>query len=360
MELNENSFDIMVNIEKNKLKCSIELKESMDEQVEYAFYLLLDKKRIDTKYYTSSDSVEFDLTCDGIYNIVGFVRCGEQMAIRTSNEVSFVFNTNHVNELNSNKTEPIPISIFGSCVSRDVLEFDYARKISLKTYVARQSVVSSVSNPIECNIDDINLKSNFQKEAVYHDFVKDTFERFKNDGSSHLIIDLIDERFKLSAYEKNGVKSIVTYSALLQESAYLQDLNFIYPKRNMLSGKKYYIQNTDIDIYLNDFAKKILSIYKAENIVIHKAKMCNYYINSMGEIKAFPLNHLKNNKDVNALLDYMYDYLESAFDGCQVIDILDEFSASESHKWGLAPMHYEDGYYRKMIGELIKILQEDM
>ena len=48
--------------------------------------------------------------------------------------------------------------------------------MNLKSYIARQSVVSSVSKPISITYNDIQLNSEFQKKAVFNDFNKNTFD----------------------------------------------------------------------------------------------------------------------------------------------------------------------------------------
>ncbi|MCE5219850.1 MAG: DUF6270 domain-containing protein [Clostridium sp.] len=358
MELNESIFDVDVGTFRNNLKCKIVLRDIVSDNFQYAFYLIYDKERIDTKYYTKNNTAEFHLTDDGEYSVVGFVKYEEEVAIKKSQSINFKFNSDYPVESEGFEKNPIPISIFGSCVSRDLLEFDRRKKFNLRTYVARQSIVSAVSPPIKCNVEDINLQSKFQREMVYNDLAKETFERFKGDGSKYLMIDLIDERYKILKYNQLGAESVITYSASLQESGYLKELDIIprKKKRKIFGGKSYYVYNKKLDWYLKEFCDRILNIYKSQNIIIHKCKMVDYYINSLGTISKFDINNLSNNKKVNDLLDYMYDYLEANIPNSMVIDICDSFCADENHKWGLAPMHYEQEYYVKAFAEIQKML----
>jgi len=256
-----------------------------------------------------------------------------------------------------NKTENtgrhIPVSIFGSCVSRDALEFDYAKNFDLKTYTARQSVVSAVSPKVDIDENDICLGSKFKKQAICHDFRKDTFELFKNDGSKYLIIDLIDERFGLLMYDN----SFITYSAELQESGYIKNPAFISKNIIRFFGKQlFYIGRTNGNKYLDNFCQKISEIYSNDRIFLHKAMMCEKYIDRNGTANEFPPNYTQFIVRTNRILEYMYGYFENAFSGCNVIDIMDGVCAVQNHKWGLMPMHYQDGYYEKMVSELLKAI----
>jgi hypothetical protein len=60
------------------------------------------------------------------------------------------------------------VTIFGSCVTRDIFDFVEENE-SVYRYFARSSVVSVVSKPIKINLEEINLKSSFQKRIVYYD-----------------------------------------------------------------------------------------------------------------------------------------------------------------------------------------------
>lgn len=357
MELDESMFYVNISIDKNRLKCEIVWNEFIDIDFQYAFYLLQNKVRIDTKYYTTNRTTEFELVEDAEYSVVGFVKYGDKKIIKTSENIKFKFDEKYQVSQEKFEKNPVPISIFGSCVSRDVLEFDRIKRLDLKTYIARQSIVSAVSPVLECNINDIKLESKFQREMVYNDFTKQTFERFRSDGSEYCIIDLIDERFERIKCKQGENESIVTYSSLLQESRYIENFEKLYLKKGKIGDKSYYLDTKKIDSYLEEFCRRILSIYNSKNIIIHRVTMSNFYISSSGNIKRFDGIILKNNKRINDLLNYMYNYLERNIKDARVISICDSFCADEKHKWGLAPMHYEKAYYIKVNEEIKNIVE---
>lgn len=359
MNLTLEMFRVEIEVTKNKMSARIAFDSNdLPEGLEYAFYLMHEEIKTEVKYYSKLNYTEFQLIEDGEYYVVGFVKWDLKKLIKKSEKIKFQFDSKYPITVK----KKLPISIFGSCVSRDLFEFDREKQFELKTYIARQSIVSAVSPPLPCNMEDIQLKSIFQKKAVYNDFVKETFSLFKNDGSKYLMIDLIDERFSISKYSKDGIHSIITYSSPLQESNYINKwnlkLNSIPRYRKKWRRNRYFAGNKALDIYLEDFCNKILEIYKPENIILHKGKMVNYYRNKDGEIKEFPPYYLNWNKKVNDLIQYMYDFMEKKFTNCFVIDFCDEYYADEEHRWGLAPMHYQKEYYIKIFEELEKYISE--
>ena len=346
-------FKIGVEIKENRLLCEIIFEKQPDCDLKYAFYLLFNGKKSDTRAYSDLNMANFQLIEDGEYQVMGFVMQDTERYINTSKSINFVFDERYPIVTPTQEDKRIPISIFGSCVSRDLFEYDRSKRLFLKTYIARQSIVSAISTPISIEKEDINLASNFQRQCVYNDFKKNTMELFRKDGSKYLLIDLIDERFKLAVYaDKNGEKSLVTYSTYLQESQYIKSPKLLEKKKNIFNGKKYYINDIPLDEYLEEFCKRISSIYSEENVIIHKCRMSQFYIDKNNQIRKFDKNYLFYNKMTNELLDYMYDYLECRMPKAMIINISDEYCADENHKWGLSPMHYQKEYYIKVLHEI--------
>ena len=103
------------------------------------------------------------------------------------------------------------VSVFGSCISRDILDYDKEHFLP-GAYVARQSFISSLSPSPDVCIDPerINLTSSFQRRVVGWDINKKAFEVLSDQKGplDYLLVDFFEERFDL--VEFGG--SIATYS----------------------------------------------------------------------------------------------------------------------------------------------------
>ena len=53
----------------------------------------------------------------------------------------------------------------------------------------------------------------------------------------------------------------------------------------------------------------------------------------------------------------MYSRIEKNLPGINIIDEMEGTVASEKHKWGLAPMHYEEDYYYRVLTKILKIIK---
>lgn len=87
------------------------------------------------------------------------------------------------------------ILIYGSCVSRDALEFDSEKRLKLIDYFARSSLASSMSNNVINDIPTHNIHSSFQKRMVENDLNKSILAIIKQSKYDILLVDFIDERF---------------------------------------------------------------------------------------------------------------------------------------------------------------------
>lgn len=102
------------------------------------------------------------------------------------------------------------IDVWGSCVSRDTLE--YMDDVVVGSYVARQSAIVSLSPATDIDVHADRLGSEFQKRMLEGDRVANAADRVSEPGADLLLIDLVDERrgvweFPSGTYLTNSVEA---------------------------------------------------------------------------------------------------------------------------------------------------------
>lgn len=325
---------------------SVKTDQEQIQDIEYAFYLFRNDEKIQVVWYQPGGEVEFKLKRSGIYHVAAFARPKghtELLGVKTSERYAFVHDS-EIPRLGS----ICPVSIWGSCVSRDVLACQ-ENDLQLKTYVARQSIVAALSPPVQCD-KEIALSSGFQKRMVQYDLDKQGLPLLRKDGSQFLIVDMVDERFDLAKIHG----SYVTMSNEIKASGVVPHGAEIIKKEKR--GSQFFVEQHALDGYVDEFAKGITGIYKPDHIIIHVAKLHDYYVDEQNRIKKFPVHHIWNNKRTNELLASMYNRLKQKIPEAAVIDICDNYCADIKHKWGLAPMHYQSSYYEHVLKEIINII----
>ncbi|MGV2622802.1 UNVERIFIED_CONTAM: DUF6270 domain-containing protein [Halobacillus marinus] len=230
----------------------------------------------------------------------------------------------------------VNISILGSCVSRDSFKFANSN-YELVDYYARSSIVSVYSAPLKIKMEEINLPSNFQKRMVYYDLNK-AFRTRSKAQAEYLLIDLIDERFRLLKYKNTFIT---------RSNEYL---------KAQIGLKTASVSPAEVEEQWYEkaalFCEDVKQKYGAEKIILHKALWRYKYKNKNGEIVEF-----ENKEDIihnNELLNMRYSFLEDNIEGVSVIQLTDYLS-DESHIWGLSPFHYEDAYYEDFVRKMDSI-----
>lgn len=96
------------------------------------------------------------------------------------------------------------VKIYGSCVSRDAIEFDFENNFELISCFARSSMATLHSANIGRRVSKDNYKclsnidSKYQRRMVEYDFNNKVIESVISEDYDILLIDLIDERFHLA------------------------------------------------------------------------------------------------------------------------------------------------------------------
>ena len=245
------------------------------------------------------------------------------------------------------------ISIFGSCVSRDAMEICLKNHpdVCLKTYIARQSIISAVSPPIAFDESEIHLASAFQKRMVACDLSKKTFDLLAGDGSEYLLVDLIDERFHLVQLQN----SYVTLSSELINASFLPE-GYRQIRRQKDTGGGYSFQGISMVQYAERFIDRLLQIYPPNHIILHSSRMCNEYIDLDGSRKEFTASVIGNNAVYNSLYDALYGIFAELLPSSPVITCGGRYLADASHKWGLSSIHFQPAYYQEITDQLLAVI----
>src|SRR5690606_38512251 len=104
------------------------------------------------------------------------------------------------------------------------------------------------------------------------------------------------------------------------------------------------------------FINRIRDYYPSDKIILHKAYFANEYINSEGATSNFDERKSKIYQSINKLLEHYYRFFETNLPGIKVIELeRNSYYAWENHEWGLAPMHYENSYYARILEKIDEV-----
>lgn len=229
------------------------------------------------------------------------------------------------------------VFIFGSCVSRDTIEFDKGA-FQIIEYYARSSFASLNFPKFEGSTAFVeSIESPFQRKMVKRDLAKEILHRKEDLDADFFLIDFIDERFNLVEFLDG---SIATLSLELSEK-----IDGFFNTTE--------IKTMDVDYFSNfigGFTKFIEMLgEKASKVRIIKAFWAT---KSNNENIRLPVSSeyisLQNKK-----LSVLYAIAEGVLSSQNMIQIPNHLEVADcENKWGFAPYHYCSEFYENIITQL--------
>lgn len=234
------------------------------------------------------------------------------------------------------------LSIYGSCVSRDTVSFCNSDTITLRRYIARQSLISAFTLSPEINFDLSALGSDFQKRMVLGDLERTlatTLPAIAKD-SDLLLWDLVDERLGVYLFDDG---SVITRSLELINSG---------AEEQVQTKARFIAFGTDSHFHLwvtalEEFIRTLDSAGLRSRVRLLDIPWATKDTNgrrirpSMGT----------EAKTANSLYRRYFDVAAHTIRTVPIGNVT-EPRGSASHQWGLAPFHYEERVYQEIASAL--------
>lgn len=244
------------------------------------------------------------------------------------------------------------LTIYGSCVSRDIFNLEESQAFKLTDYFARSSMASLCSSPYENEEALERIPSAFRRRMVAYDFSKQILTQPKAFQDADIIlIDLIDERFDLAILPSGH---IITNSNELAESGLLNDSNvkgFQLIKPGTPERRDLWIQG------MHKFLAVLEQHKKLDCLIINKVYWASRFENASNTNFPVPLATIEK---ANQELEWMYKALEKKLGKHQFLYFPPQLLTSdEDHHWGVSPFHYCEQYYKEALAQLNLITSEN-
>ena len=253
--------------------------------------------------------------------------------------------SNLIKELNGKNADtfttlPVAVDIWGSCVSRLNINFDFE-----KTFVA--SIYNFQVPPIlydqgiPFDADLLKGCNTWYDRLVERQLNGNLPKQVRDKKMDWILIDFFSLTSK-RMYEKDGL--------------IFNDYNEKIAKK--IGAKLFDIRKLDIaqwEKWIDEFAGFLKEEYGKRIILIRSLRQ-EQYISQEGKILDFPekdIDHVLNEK-VKAVSDYFAEKT-----GCYYIDFVDQFLADELSLLKLAVVHYENVYYREVMKIISHIVKDE-
>jgi Family of unknown function (DUF6270) len=235
------------------------------------------------------------------------------------------------------------VSIFGSCITRDVFRL-FPGDAEVASYHSRSSLISLMSPPLEIDDTGTAWPSNFARKVVLADVRKLFFEDLEAAAPDVLIIDLMSERFDLLRARETYVTRSweLVSSALAARSGY----RFQRVARETQAMHQTWLEQS------RRFADVLESRFSELPVILHKAYWTHRYREGTG-IRRFPREWRSWTSRRNAMLDAFHEHLERVLPRLAVVEARKAYVADPDHRWGLGASHYEGAYYEDVREQML-------
>lgn len=229
------------------------------------------------------------------------------------------------------------IFIYGSCGSRDAFELERAANFQVVDYFARSSIASAFSGAPAQDRWSQKLQSSFQKRQVRRDFVKTLPNALAGAEFDLLLVDLIDERFRLFQFNTGALVTI---------SAELQGLGVLGPDLGRViradAGERFELWRRGWD----KMAEGLAAGGRLDRLIVNRLFWAPTGI----------ATHDDARDATNAGLRRMYDHCALSLSPSQFIDYDPGLLVADpGHRWGPAPFHYCEPLYQETLRQLAAV-----
>ena len=242
------------------------------------------------------------------------------------------------------ESNPTRLLIFGSCVSRDILNHQQDKtQFVLVDYYARCSLASLGARPIDMPSAVQNIHSKFQRRMVERDIRKDFLHDLAGLQFDVLLLDLIDERFNLYV-EPEG--RACTLSSELLSTGFPGDSD---GGSRISTGSEEFWRLWEAGWLI--LVNKLGCLGVLDRLLVNQV----FWGSRTENGGAFEPQYSRRQIDsANQFLDRMYQRISADIPSEQFLRFDHGLmTGSIAHTWGISPFHYVDGYYDSAIQQLL-------
>lgn len=239
------------------------------------------------------------------------------------------------------------VAVLGSCVTRDLFEFDVPRLFGtdIPLYISRATAVSIMGQAISKEMLPAGFvapESGFDARRFTHDLNKTQLTSLTQVEWDALLVDFVDERHATFVHDDMALTYNSHSSGLI--GAWLkQGIGelLLPPKLNS------YQRASNAAFALGNHLKTVMS---GRPLILHPATLATHYLHN-----GIPTPFVEETQKKIKLFNFYLQGVYEAFLQASQAEILSPINkqlhvAGGKHKWDLQPYHYDQGYYRD-IGE---------
>jgi hypothetical protein len=256
------------------------------------------------------------------------------------------------------------VAVAGSCVTRDpfnrILTPDYKTKVDLTETIYQSSLPSLINEEIVDVGMPQSLRPNFVG-VVEREYTGRNLGRLATSHSDIVLVDFFaDVHFGVTRMDGRYVtRNHMAFMTLNDADVFYNDDDKVAPNRMRFEAGDS-VQSKSYRDLASESIKRFVDTIKSQSpdtiLVLNSARLATTYQQKNGQTAEFNNKPRFLEKNRNwAEIDEMFEDLS----GCERINHPESlFVGSESHPWGLHPVHYTAPYYAHFWKSLERIIEK--
>ena len=277
-------------------------------------------------------------------------------------EIKFAGKNGLVIEAKQRAFTPYKIAILGSCYSRSAFNSrksyfnpDYKSYFEIVYTNFQPSILSINGDSVPFDEKEFTDLEGSDLTNVQREYEKTAFQDLRDLSFDYLIIDFFVDATHGAIQLQDG-QMIGLNSAVKRSKQYKDHLaHTTQPVTNKEEG---FIQKWTEQC--DAFIDTIKTIHPANKIILNTGGLVDQFYDKKGNIQSFVKKGYISQEDYhhfNEVWQYMNNYFIHSMSELRVIDLNKYgFIGSENHPVNAGPHHYESGYYKAYMNELVKVI----
>ena len=226
----------------------------------------------------------------------------------------------------------ITVDIWGSCVSREIL--NYTEAVNCGKYILQNPIHTLNSKPFAIKREQIKGSSRFISDMTYLEFTKKSKEYFEtNFKSEFLIIDAADCRANIAILNESKIALFMLTNQVLKELNMRESC--VLREASEISVKEW-------TRYADEFCDFILKKYKESNIIINCFNFARKYVQNR---KILTFEEQKQFNEENAHTNLVTDILKNNLPKAKRINAIFPVIGDTEHHLGKSSLHFIEKIY---------------
>ena len=277
-------------------------------------------------------------------------------------EIEFIGKDEMIIKVKQNVFSPYKIAILGSCYSRSAFNSrksyfnpDYKSYFEIVYTNFQPSLLSINGDPIPFDEKEFVDLEGSDLTNVQREYEKTAFQDLRDHSFDYLIIDFFVDATHGAIQLQDG-RMIGLNSAVKRSKQYKDHLaHATQPVSNKEEG---FIERWTEQC--DAFIETIKTILPESKIILNTGGLVDQFYDKKGNIQSFVKKGYISKEDYhhfNEIWQYLNNYFIHAMPGIRVIDLNKHgFIGNENHPVNAGPHHYESGYYKAYMNELLKVI----